>query len=368
MSKSSKKTQAVEVVALADISAVPAMTPTNLIQQAIASGAGIEVLERLMALQERWENNLARKAYNSAMADLRSDLPPIIKNRTVDYTSTKGHTYYRYEDLHAVTEALSPVMAKHGLSFRWRTQTDKPDVVTVTCIISHRDGHSEETTLTASNDHSGSKNEIQSLGSAVAYLQRYTLKAAVGVAASNDDDGDQSGEGSDSKREPSPGAFLRDAQRESKAMAAEKANGGQPARPANLHERHAAHNHLEQVIEEYCKARNLDVKTEGPALLKKMSAFKGQDGRMVPGVDNILQLSEKAAIITRKKIEEEMDESRNWRADLAEAIKDYCTLNPNTDKIAILTEVTGKSSFREITPAMAKAGLEKFNKQYGANN
>lgn len=164
------------------------LSPAEMIGQAIASNSGPEVMEKLLALQERWDARNAKMAFDDAMAELRQNMPAIIKRQEVDFTTNKGRTNYRYEDLSAVTEALSPVMASHGLSFRWRTESGK-DSVTVTCIIAHRDGHSEENSLTAGFDNSGNKNAIQAIGSAVTYLQRYTLKAAVGVAASYDDDG-----------------------------------------------------------------------------------------------------------------------------------------------------------------------------------
>ena len=51
-------------------------------------------------------------------------------------------------------------------------------------------GHSEETTLKAPPDTSGSKNSIQAIGSTVTYLERYTLLAATGMAAAGmDNDG-----------------------------------------------------------------------------------------------------------------------------------------------------------------------------------
>jgi hypothetical protein len=63
-------------------------------------------------------------------------------------------------------------------------------VVTVICVIGHADGYSEEASkLSAAPDTSGSKNPIQSIGSAVTYLERYTLRAALGLAAAKDDDG-----------------------------------------------------------------------------------------------------------------------------------------------------------------------------------
>lgn len=162
-------------------------TPTDMISKALDSGASVEVLERLLAMQERYLALQGKRAFDEAMAALRATLPTISKANSVDFTSQKGRTNYRYEDLATITEALSPIMAPLGLSFRWRT-TSLPGQVAVTCIISHRDGHTEETELSGPVDTSGNKNPIQAIGSAVTYLQRYTLKAALGIAAAHDDD------------------------------------------------------------------------------------------------------------------------------------------------------------------------------------
>lgn len=169
------------------------MIPTNeqknplaILEQAVRSGANVEVMERLMGLAERYQANQARQAYDKAMAELRPNLPRIVKENVVDFGVNKAK--YKYEDLATMTEQLSPVMHKHGLSFRWRTQSLDNGWQKVVCIIAHEDGHSEETSLTCRPDTSGNKNEIQAIGSAVTYLQRYTLKAALGIAAAEDDD------------------------------------------------------------------------------------------------------------------------------------------------------------------------------------
>jgi hypothetical protein len=57
----------------------------------------------------------------------------------------------------------------------------------VTCILS-KGGYREENSLPGPADTSGSKNPIQAIGSAVTYLERYTLKAALGLSATDDDD------------------------------------------------------------------------------------------------------------------------------------------------------------------------------------
>jgi len=167
------------------------VTPMEMLSRAVESGAGIEMIEKLMGLQERWESNQARKAFDNAIAAAKAEIPNITKNREVDFTSAKGRTNYRYEDLGEIAKVVSPILAKHGLSYRYRVTSNLNEPVTVTCIVSHRDGHFEETTLCASRDDSGNKNSIQQVGSTLTYLQRMTLKAALGLAVSNDDDGKQ---------------------------------------------------------------------------------------------------------------------------------------------------------------------------------
>lgn len=166
-----------------------AMTPMDMLDRAIASGAGIEVLEKLMALQERWEGNQARKAFDDAMAAAKAEIPVIFKSRTVDFTSAKGRTHYRYEDLAEIAKTVNPILGKHGLSYRFRTSSAANEPVSVTCVVSHRLGYFEENTLTGPRDDSGNKNSLQQVGSTLTYLQRMTLKAALGLAASADDDG-----------------------------------------------------------------------------------------------------------------------------------------------------------------------------------
>jgi hypothetical protein len=172
-----------------DEPSLPAITPMGMLDKAVASGASVETLGKLMELQERWEKNQARKSFDAAIAAAKAEIPVIIKNREVDFTSPKGRTNYRHEDMAGIARVVDPILTKHGLSYRYRTSSNLNEPITVTCILSHRDGHSEETMLSAARDDTGNKNSIQAVGSTITYLQRYTLKAALGLASSSDDDG-----------------------------------------------------------------------------------------------------------------------------------------------------------------------------------
>lgn len=154
-------------------------TPMEMLDRALSSGAAPETLEKLMALQERWEASQARKAFDDAISAAKADIPPITKN-------AKGHNEKRYADFAAIARVVDPIISKHGLSYRFRTKQD--DRIHVTCILSHRAGHSEETTLAGPADTTGSKNAIQAIGSTLTYLQRYSLTQALGLAAADDND------------------------------------------------------------------------------------------------------------------------------------------------------------------------------------
>jgi len=153
-----------------------------LAEKAVAAGQ-MEHLEKLLDLHRQWEADQARKSYHRAISEFRANAPHIGKNKEVAY----GHTRYRHATLDHVAEAVARVMSPLGLSFRW--EVEQNDRITVTCWISHVDGHSEATRMTGPADTSGQKNAIQAIGSAVTYLQRYTLLAATGLAAGEDDDG-----------------------------------------------------------------------------------------------------------------------------------------------------------------------------------
>lgn len=177
---------------LAKVESAGALTPMALLSQAIEKGAGLEIISQFMDLQERYEKNEARKAFDQAMSLAKAGIPVITKNRHVGFDSKKAgaaRTDYKHEDLAEIARTVDPILAKHGLSYRFRTSSAPNEPVTVTCIVSHELGHSEENTLQGPRDESGNKNSIQSIGSTITYLQRYSLKAALGLSAAADDDG-----------------------------------------------------------------------------------------------------------------------------------------------------------------------------------
>lgn len=149
----------------------------------------MERVNQAFDFYERVEKRNAKIAFDHALAKARSEIKPIIKSRSVEFGTGDKKTSYKHETLADIANAIDGILAAHGLSYRFRTQSGPNLPISVTCILAHEAGHFEENTLVAPPDGSGSKNPIQQIGSTVVYLQRYTLKASVGLAAAHDDDG-----------------------------------------------------------------------------------------------------------------------------------------------------------------------------------
>jgi hypothetical protein len=188
-------TQQVKVSQRTDI-----VTPNQLLALAIETKADPDRLDKLMDLQIKWEANQAKKAYVAAMSNFRSKCPMIEKTRKVDFPGKSGgQVQFKYAGLSEIIEKIKSLMSECGLSHSWRTEQANGSIL-IRCIVTHIGGHSEETSLSAPPDNTGSKNSIQAIASTVSYLERYTLFALLGLA-SQDMDNDGNGNG---KEKPKP--------------------------------------------------------------------------------------------------------------------------------------------------------------------
>lgn len=182
--------------------AVAVTTPASLLQIAVQRGASIDELTKLMDLQERFEKREAEKSFTEAMAAFKLNPPTILKEKLVSFKDTS----YYHATHSAVTEAIIAGLAAHGVSHRWDLD-QKDGKVGVTCVLTHRAGHSQSTRLESVSDQSGGKNSIQAIMSAKTYLERHTLLAATGLSTKDMDGSDDDGRGADKKKGKEPEKF-----------------------------------------------------------------------------------------------------------------------------------------------------------------
>lgn len=175
-----------EETALAPVDTA-AITPMSVLQMAVSQGADIDKLTKLMELQERWEANQARKAFDRDFAAFKSETVRIIKNISVTAGPLAGK---KYANLFSVVDALAPALSRHHLSHSWTLTKDEPNWIEITCTLRHELGHSISTAMGGPPDTGGAKNALQARASSKNYLERYTLLAVTGwAAADGDDDG-----------------------------------------------------------------------------------------------------------------------------------------------------------------------------------
>ena len=152
-------------------------------------------LQALLEMRERWSKEEARKSFVVALTNFKADPPEVLKTKHVSFSAGGGKTAYNHADLAGASAQIGAALSVHGLSHRWNVEQTKEGRIAVTCILMHVLGHSESVKMESAADQSGGKNNIQAIGSATSYLQRYTLFAAAGVIAKEqgDDDGASSG-------------------------------------------------------------------------------------------------------------------------------------------------------------------------------
>lgn len=187
--------------------------PTMLEIFAKAMEKGVMDVERMREFREMvaWDDaRNAKRAFHAAFAGFRGEAVEIIKAKRVFYPHNdgQGSTEYWHETLDMAVDAAVPALSKWGLSHHWVTEQAQGGVITVTCFLTHKLGYSISTSLWASPDTSGKKNPIQSVGSTVHYLERYTFLAVTGLAAKGvDDDGAGSAPRSNGNADATPVAI-----------------------------------------------------------------------------------------------------------------------------------------------------------------
>lgn len=145
---------------------------------AMSPDADITKLEKMLDMQERILDRNAKQAFASSFARMQAELPEVLRRG-------KAHssTYAKFED---INEAVRPVLSRYGFAVSFRIRQDEK--IRVIGVLSHQDGHTEETEMVFPADTSGSKNNVQAIGSSVSYGKRYVLCALLNISTRGEDD------------------------------------------------------------------------------------------------------------------------------------------------------------------------------------
>lgn len=161
------------------------LNPGQLLTLAVDKDLDVEKLSKLMDLQRQWQAEQNRKAFFESFIEFQTECPDIRKTKGVAFKEN-GPVTYHYAPLSDIVRQIKPVEKRHGFSHRWEFNDNK-DEIKVTCLLTHKDGHTERTTMQSGVDNSPGKNSIQGRGSAIEYLKRYTLIGALGLSTTDSD-------------------------------------------------------------------------------------------------------------------------------------------------------------------------------------
>lgn len=144
----------------------------------------VDKLERLLGMYERITAQQAKAAFTAALAALQPTLPTIEERGKTDKT-----TYAKWED---INDAIRQLLHAQGFALNFRVARTESSVA-VTGILSHQDGHSEETTLDLPVDTGPGRNAVQAVGSSVSYGKRYAALALLNITSRAPSDADDDG-------------------------------------------------------------------------------------------------------------------------------------------------------------------------------
>ena len=175
-------------------------SPDALIALAIQHGSAIDAIERLVALRDKQNAEVARNAYNAAMSHFQSECPTVEKKK--EAKDGRGVVMYKFATLENIVEAVAPLLSRHGFSYTFKNDQTEKDIIEVSCVVTHALGHSETTTFKVPTSGGTSMMSApQKIASALTFAKRYTFTGAFGIVSGDED---KDGKREEGTREDAP--------------------------------------------------------------------------------------------------------------------------------------------------------------------
>lgn len=184
-----------------EISTIQDRNPyVQMIAAAAAKDVDVVKLEKLMDLQDRWEEKTAKTLFNTAMAKVQSRIQPILADADNDHTGSK------YAKLAAIVSTLAPIYTADGFSVSFGTgECENPRLIEAgwfrtTSELSHSGGFSKHYHVDLPPDTTGpsgkvNKTQIHGAKSAISYARVILMGMMFNFTTTLDVDNDGNGAG-----------------------------------------------------------------------------------------------------------------------------------------------------------------------------
>jgi hypothetical protein len=152
--------------------------------------AKVDVIERMMAMQERLIKDQRKQEFDDAIARIQADIPQIEKDGRI--TGGSNAAYSRYE---TIDDYIRPLLAREGVAIRVSEEAsaDENGRILFSMTVS-KGGHSETVQRRFSVDVGATtrdgrqvRSKIQDDGSTSTYAKRYLLIAFFNIVTRNMD-------------------------------------------------------------------------------------------------------------------------------------------------------------------------------------
>lgn len=145
----------------------------------------VDKMERMMAMSERLMDRRAEQEYNAAFAAMQLEMPEMPENGAIK--NKAGGIQSKYVLWEDAQKILKPILTRHGFALTFSTGNDPSGRVIVKGTLRHRGGHSDSGSLTLPIDDSGSKNNVQGMGSSTSYGKRHVAFALLNITSRGED-------------------------------------------------------------------------------------------------------------------------------------------------------------------------------------
>lgn len=146
-------------------------------------------MRELVAMHRELLSEQRKTEFHIGLAEMANDMPAInrrgkiiIKDKQTGQVIQETR-FARWEDLH---RAVTPTLVKHGFALTHRTEMVESGKLRVISTLA-RNGHERETMFDLPYDTTGSKNNVQAIGSSSSYGKRYNTIMLLNIRTEGED-------------------------------------------------------------------------------------------------------------------------------------------------------------------------------------
>ncbi|CDO48600.1 ERF family protein [Bartonella tribocorum] len=152
-----------------------------ILERALENDVNLDRLKSLLELREKEIERQERKNFVRDLSTMQMEYQKIHKN------ATNTHTNSQYATLDKYLDAIKDSLSKYRFSLFSRIKEQNSNAITVEMTLKHISGNEISTQGTFPFDTTGSKNNVQAVGSTITYARRYLLGMLLNIVSEDDD-------------------------------------------------------------------------------------------------------------------------------------------------------------------------------------